>query len=374
MSRTQHSQGSSDFSVRVELGPRSYAIHVGRDLLRRAGELISSTLVPRDLFLITHPVVDRLHGEALRQGLAGRSVSVLPVPAGERQKTLRRAALLYDQLLALGADRSSAIIAFGGGVIGDLAGFVAATYMRGIAYVQVPTTLLAQVDASVGGKVAVDHPQAKNLIGAFYHPRLVIADSNTMRTLSPRDYRAGVAEVVKHGVITDAHLFDWLEGNRKAVLGREPEAVAHMVRRSCEIKATVVARDERESGLRATLNFGHTIGHALESLTSYRVLRHGEAVAIGMVAAARLAYALGLFSASQAERVERLLSSLRLPTRIPRLAVDTVLSAIRLDKKAVGGVPRFVLPVAIGRVDLVSEVSPTTLRETLLALGATAEL
>jgi 3-dehydroquinate synthase len=222
--------------------------------------------------------------------------------------------------------------------------------------------------------VAVDHPQAKNLIGAFYHPRLVIADSNTMRTLSPRDYRAGVAEVVKHGVITDPHLFDWLEGNRKAVLGREPEAVAHMVRRSCEIKATVVARDERESGLRATLNFGHTIGHALESLTSYRVLRHGEAVAIGMVAAARLACALGLFSASQAERVERLLSSLRLPTRIPRLPVDTVLSAIRLDKKAVGGAPRFVLPVSIGRMDLVSEVSPTTLRKTLLALGATAEL
>jgi len=358
--------------IRVELGPRSYHIHIGPGLLRRAGELISSALTPRRLFLITHPVVDRLHGEALREGLGGWQMATLPVPAGERQKSLRRAAGLWDELLALGADRSSAIIAFGGGVIGDLAGFVAATYMRGIAYVQVPTTLLAQVDSSVGGKVAVDHPRAKNLIGAFYQPQLVIADCDIVRTLPFRDYRAGLAEVVKHGVIADAELFGWLESNVGAVRARDPAAIAHMVGRSCEIKAAVVARDERESGPRAILNFGHTVGHALESLTGYRTLRHGEAVAIGMVAAARLACGLGRLSSGEADRIERLLTSLRLPVRIPGLAAGAIVSAMAADKKAIAGGPRFVLPIAIGRVEMACEVAPLAVRETLVAAGAAA--
>lgn len=355
----------------MELGDRSYDIHIGPGLLRRAGELISSALTPGRLFIITHPVVDRLHGEELRQGLAGWEMTALLVPAGERQKSLRRAAVLYDELLALGADRASAIIAFGGGVIGDLAGFAAATYMRGLAYVQVPTTLLAQVDSSVGGKVAVDHPRAKNLIGAFYQPRLVIADCEAVRSLSAREYRAGLAEVVKHGIIADAGLFGWLESNAGAVLARDPAAVAHMVRRSCEIKAAVVAQDERESGPRATLNLGHTVAHALESLTGYRALRHGEAVAIGTATAARLACALGRLSSGEADRIERLLSSLRLPTRIPGLAAGAIVPAMAADKKAVAGGLRFVLPIAIGGVEIVSDVPAGALRETLVAAGAT---
>ena len=357
-------------ALRVELGARSYQIHIAPDLLRDAGRLIAEAVDFDRAFVVTNPVVERRHGAALRDGLRGLPCETVVVPAGERQKCLRRASRLYDGLLARGADRRCGVIAFGGGVIGDLAGFVAATYMRGIAYIQIPTTLLAQVDSSVGGKVAVDHPKAKNLIGAFYQPRLVLADPGVLRSLPAREYRAGLAEVVKHGLIADAELFGWLERNCGPLRRRDPDAISHVVRRSCEIKAEVVRRDERESGQRAILNFGHTVGHALETLTGYRTLRHGEAVAIGMVAASRLAQALGRFPMAEADRLERLLKTLSLPVRIPPVPADDVLRAMRSDKKAVGGAPRFVLPRAIGSVAIGAEVRPEEIARVLTNLGA----
>ena len=358
--------------LRVELGERSYDIHVGFGVLQRAGELIVGATGENRGFIVTHPIVDRLHGGSLRRSLGTFLCETILVPPGERQKSLRRAAALWDEMLARGADRRSVVLAFGGGVIGDLAGFAAATYMRGVPYVQIPTTLLAQVDASIGGKVAINHTKAKNLIGAFYQPRLVLADVAVLKTLRARDYRAGLAEVVKHAVIADAGLFEWLEENERATTRREPGALSHLVRRCCEIKADVVGRDERESGLRAILNFGHTIGHALEALTAYRSLRHGEAVSVGMVAAARAAQLLGMFSREEGGRIERLLAKLRLPTRIPATPVSDILAAIRSDKKAVAGAPRFVLPRGIGRVEVVSGVNEAALVRALTDLGASS--
>lgn len=356
--------------VPVALGKRSYRVMIGPGLLAQAGELMARALGAPRAFVVTNPVVHRLHGATLARGLGGLQAEVLLVPPGERHKTLRRAGLLYDHLLARGADRRSAVVAFGGGVIGDLAGFVAATYMRGVPYVQIPTTLLAQVDASVGGKVAVDHPKAKNLIGAFHQPRLVVADTEALGTLPPREYRAGLAEVVKHGVIADPALFAWLEESAAALARREEGAVMHVVARSCEIKADVVRRDEREEGLRAILNYGHTVGHALEAVTGYRVLRHGEAVAIGMVVAARLARGLGMCEQRECQRLERLLEALDLPARLPSVPASALLMAMQADKKALGGAPRLVLPRAIGRVEVVSGVRRSALRRALVALGA----
>lgn len=357
--------------VRVGLGDRSYGIWIGPGLLPRLGELAAQAVPAAGrLFVITHPRLERLHGAGLLASLGPRLGGTLHVPAGERSKTLRRAERLYDELLALGADRTSVVVAFGGGVIGDLAGFVAATYMRGLAFIQVPTTLLAQVDASVGGKVAVDHPKAKNLIGAFHQPRLVVADTEVLRTLSGRDYRAGLAEVVKHGAIADAALFAWIGSSQEALLRRDSEAIIHAVRRSCEIKAEVVARDERESGLRAILNFGHTVGHALESLTGYTALRHGEAVAIGMAAAARLSERLGLCESGTAARLEGVLAGLRLPVRIPGLRAGEIITAARSDKKAVEGTLRLVLLRGLGSVEVVTGAPTEELRRVLISLGA----
>jgi 3-dehydroquinate synthase len=361
---------SSEQRVRVGLGDRSYDIWIGPGLLPRLGELAAEAVPAGRLFVVAHPRLERLHGAALLASLEPRLGGVLHVPAGERFKTLHRAERLYDELLALGADRTSVIVAFGGGVIGDLAGFVAATYMRGLAFIQVPTTLLAQVDASVGGKVAVDHPKAKNLVGAFHQPRLVVADTEVLRTLSGRDYRAGLAEVVKHGAIADADLFAWIESSQQVLERRDPEAVAHAVRRSCEIKADVVARDERESGLRAILNFGHTVGHALESLTGYTTLRHGEAVAIGMAAAARLSERLGLCEPGIAARLEAVLAGLRLPIRIAGLRADDIIAAARSDKKAVGGALRLVLLRRLGEVEVVAGAPEEEIRRVLISLGA----
>jgi 3-dehydroquinate synthase len=361
--------------VAVALGDRSYRIHVGRGLLAQSGRLIASPPGGR-AFVITHAVVDRLHGGALSKGLGRLEAQKILVPVGERQKSLRRAALLWDELLARGADRRCLIIAFGGGVIGDLAGFVAATYMRGLPYLQVPTTLLAQVDSSVGGKVAINHPRAKNLIGAFHQPLAVIADVAVLGTLRPRDYREGVAEVVKTALIADADLFRWLEEQQGLVMARDPDALAYLVRRCCEIKAQVVAADERESGPRAMLNLGHTVAHALEALGGYGRLRHGEAVAIGMVVAARIARRLGRgqetrsFPTETEERLVRLLGAFGLPTRIPGTPVGAILAAARADKKAIAGRPRFVLPRGIGRVEWDREVPVEVVKTALTETGA----
>jgi len=360
----------TEAALRVQLEERSYDIHVGSGVLARAGELIQAATGSPIGFVITHPIVNRHHGEALGKGLGDLARQTILVPSGERQKSLRRAAALWDELLSRGADRRSVVVAFGGGVIGDLAGFVAATYMRGIPYVQVPTTLLAQVDSSVGGKVAINHPKGKNLVGAFYQPCLVLADATVLTTLRARDYRAGLAEVVKHAVIADAGMFDWLAQNARAAARREPSAVSYMVRRSCEIKADVVRRDEREAGLRAMLNFGHTVAHALESLGGYRAFRHGEAVSVGMAAAVRIAQRMRLLPAEEGQRVEGLLATLGLPTRISSVPVVDIVKAMRSDKKAVAGSPRFVLPRAIGAVDIEVAVDPAVLRRVLVELGA----
>jgi 3-dehydroquinate synthase len=372
--RDSRSNALTSRPLRVELGDRSYEIHVGSGLLERAGDLIAAAAGGGRRFVVTHPAIERLHGESLRRGLGAVPCETILVPSGERQKSLRRAAALWDALQAGGADRRSVVVAFGGGVIGDLAGFAAAAYMRGIAYVQIPTTLLAQVDSSVGGKVAVNHPAAKNLIGAFHQPRLVLADAAVLQTLRARDYRSGLAEVVKHAAIADAEMFAWLETETRAAAGRESSAIARMVRRSCEIKAEVVRRDERESGLRAVLNFGHTVGHGLESVMGYSALRHGEGVAIGMVAAARIGRHLGMCSAEVGDRLAALLESLRLPTRIPGTPLSGILNAMRSDKKAVDGSPRFVLPRDIGTVQAGCEAPPKTVSRVLVELGAsTAE-
>jgi 3-dehydroquinate synthase len=355
----------------VRLGERSYQIHVGAGALGRAGDLIRATAGRRG-FVITDPRVNGLHGAALRAGLGRFEAETILVPPGERQKSLRRAGLLWDQLLRRGADRASVVIAFGGGVIGDLAGFVAATYMRGLPYVQLPTTLLAQVDSSVGGKVAINHPRAKNLIGAFHQPRVVVADVSVLSTLRPRDYREGLAEVAKAAAIADRALFGWLERNRADVLGRDPEALTHLVRRCCEIKARVVEADERESGPRALLNFGHTVGHALESLTGYGALRHGEAVSIGMAGAARVSRLLGLLSEEDEKQLTALLAGFGLPTKIAGLGAPAVLDRLRLDKKAIGGVPRLVLLTAIGQAEWGRQVPPRILQAALRGIGATA--
>jgi 3-dehydroquinate synthase len=356
-------------AVTVALGERCYRIHVGRGLLAESGRLIASPRGGR-AFVITHAIVDRLHGGALREGLGRLEAQTISVPVGERQKSIRRAAVLWDELLARGADRRSTIIAFGGGVIGDLAGFVAATYMRGLPYVQVPTTLLAQVDSSVGGKVAINHPRAKNLIGAFHQPLAVIADVAVLATLRPRDYREGLAEVVKTALIADADLFRWLEEQGRLVMARDPDALAHLVRRCCEIKAHVVAADERESGPRAMLNLGHTVAHALEALGGYRRLRHGQAVSIGMVVAARIARRLGRAPAATAERLVRLLGAFGLPARIPGAPAAAILAAARADKKAIAGIPRFVLPRGIGRVEWDREVPVEVVKMALKETGA----
>lgn len=306
--------------------------------------------------MVTNPVVNRLWGGAACRSLdaAGLLTVLIEVPAGERYKALATVRRIYARLVEAGLDRRCAVVALGGGVIGDLAGFVAATYLRGVAFVQAPTTLLAQVDASVGGKVAVDLPQGKNLVGAFHQPAVVVIDVTTLQTLPPRELRSGLAEVVKHGVIADPDLFSYLEAHVAHAAAAESAVMRHLVRRSCEIKAAVVSADERDQGERAVLNFGHTIGHALETHFRYRRLRHGAAVAAGMVAACRVAERLDLLRDDTADRLIALLRRLRLPTHVTGAAADDLLPIIRRDKKAIDQEVRMVLPVRLGEVTVMS--------------------
>ncbi|GBC81689.1 3-dehydroquinate synthase [bacterium HR10] len=354
--------------VRVSLDERSYDIVIGEEVLARAGELVRAALgeAPR-LALISNARVFGLYGAKLRSGLrrAGFSVSVHLIGDGERYKTVRTVERLYEELADQHLDRASAIIALGGGVVGDVAGFVAATFLRGIAYVQIPTTLLAAIDSSVGGKTGVNLPQGKNLVGAFHQPRLVLADVSTLRTLPRRELAAGLCEALKYGVIRDAALFDWIVERVEALKAGEAAALVPVIRRCCEIKADVVRRDERESGLRRILNFGHTFGHALEAVTGYRRLKHGEAVGYGMIMAARLAVRLGLLSSEEAERLRRaVIACGRFPS-IADLDPEAVLAAMRHDKKARAGRLTFVLPVRIGRVTVREDVPPSLVRAVL---------
>lgn len=359
--------------VYIDLGPRSYYIYIGSGLLSRLGAYLQNIEVTRKALLVTNPVVGSLYGAAAAASLAGAGFQVVraEIPDGEEYKNLDKAAELYDLAYAHGLDRRSPVVALGGGVIGDLAGFVAATYLRGVPFVQVPTTLLAQVDASVGGKVAVNHPRGKNIIGAFYQPRLVLADLDTLKTLHPREIRAGLAEVIKYGVIADRDFFGWLEENLERLLTLEPGPLARAVAASCRIKARVVQEDETEQGRRAILNFGHTVGHAIEALTGYTLYRHGEAVAVGMAVAVRLAVALGMLPEGEAARVVSLIRRAGLPLAIPaELTPDALLGSMRRDKKVLAGRLTFVVPVAIGQVEVVRDVGETVVRQVLEACRA----
>lgn len=361
--------------VRVDLGPRSYEVRVvtdrsaelgrfARDCLNRgwSGESCRNGLIVTDENLAdsTGPVVASLAS-------SGIDAAVAVVPAGEGSKSLERASELYDRLIDRKADRHTLIVALGGGVIGDLAGFVASTYVRGLPLFMIPTSLLAQVDSSVGGKVGVNHPRAKNVIGAFHQPIGVWIDTSSLHSLPDREFRCGLAEVVKYGVILDADFFEWLENQAEAILRRDPTALRRVVSRSCELKAAVVSRDEREeTGLRAVLNFGHTIGHAIEAVAGYGGdYRHGEAVAAGMVAESRIAERLGWIGADATERLVRLLEKFGLPVAAPGLDHAALLDAMARDKKNRGGRVRFVLPRTIGQVELTDAATLDDVRAVL---------
>jgi 3-dehydroquinate synthase len=339
--------------IRVALQERSYSIHVGSDLLAEAGELVAALGRLGSILLVTNPTVRALYGDVVVTALAaaGRAApAVVEIPDGEQYKTVATLERIYDAALDAGVDRSSVVVALGGGVVGDVAGFAAATLLRGVRLVMVPTTLLAQVDSSVGGKTGVNRPQGKNLVGAFHQPSLVVADTKTLATLSDREYGAGLAEVVKYGVTLDEALFELLERRSGEILARDPELLAEIVARSARLKADVVERDEREGGLRRILNFGHTVGHALEQVTGYTRYLHGEAVAIGMVAAAELSQRIGTCGEDVVPRLVRLLDRLGLQASLPGdVDLDAVARAVALDKKVERGRVAFIVLDGVGR-------------------------
>jgi len=352
-------------TLTVELGERSYPIHIGDGALRGLGAFVAARLEARRCLLVSDTRVAPLYGDAATASLeaAGFTVTHHTIPEGEPSKSIDPFMAIQDALVAMAADRATPVIALGGGVVGDLTGFAASCYMRGVPFVQVPTTLLAQVDSSVGGKTAINHPQAKNTIGCFYQPQLVVADTATLATLERRQLLAGFAEVVKYGVIWDAELFAQLERDLDAILALDPDALAPVIHRCCAIKAEVVSRDEREGGLRAILNFGHTLGHAVEALAGYGEILHGEAVAMGMVAAARLGETLGRTEPGTATRIEQLLARAGLPTAFPALPADHLLATLTHDKKATAGIPRFVLARKLGEVEIVDQVAEGAILE-----------
>ena len=341
-------------TVNVSLGDRSYNIEIGASL-EKTGERLKDLGFGRKMALVTNPTVKKLYGQRVVDSLkaAGFMVMSIEIPDGEQYKNLDWANAIYTALLTNFFDRTSALVALGGGVIGDLTGFAAATFMRGVPFVQVPTTLLAMVDSSVGGKTGVNHPMGKNMIGAFHQPKKVLMDLSVLTSLPKEEFLSGMAEVIKYGVIWDAALFEYLDKNRGKILALDPDALAYIIQRSCEIKAEVVSKDEREGGLRAILNYGHTVGHAVEKAENY-TMRHGHAVSIGMVYASRLAHETGLCDASVPGRVEELITSYGLPVDLTvlsrRPAVAELMDTMQIDKKAEGGKVKFVLPKKIGEV------------------------
>ncbi len=337
MSKPEH-------GVRIDLGERSYLIDIGAGLLAQASSFARCPQAAAAL-IVSNNTVAPLYAQALRAALLPRypQVHQLVLPDGEAHKDWATLNLIFDALLHHGCDRKTVLFALGGGVVGDMTGFAAASYMRGVPFVQVPTTLLAQVDSSVGGKTAINHPLGKNMIGAFHQPQLVVCDLDTLKTLPERELSAGLAEIIKYGPIADMGFMGWLEGNMGALRARDAQALAHAVRRSCEIKAQVVGADERESGLRAILNFGHTFGHAIEAAMGYGAWLHGEAVGAGMVMAATLSQRLGLVDAAFVQRLTQLIASAGLPTQGPVIDADKYLRLMRADKKSEGGDIRFVL-------------------------------
>ena len=349
-------------TLTVELGERSYPIVIGSGLLG-GGFDITQYGAGADCLVVSNGTVAPLYLDKLEACLRGKSIATIRLEDGEQYKTLAAMQSILDKLVAEGANRDTTVVALGGGVVGDIAGFAAACYMRGVAFIQVPTTLLAQVDSSVGGKTGVNHPHGKNLIGAFHQPRLVLIDTDTLDTLPDRELRAGMAEVIKYGAIADVRFLEWLEENVDSILGRDEEALAFAIRRSCELKAQVVAEDERESGRRAILNFGHTFGHAIERCQGYRDWLHGEAVAAGMVMAAELS---GL-DAGDVDRLRRLLQAAGLPVAPPKAGADRLLDAMGMDKKVAQKKLRFVLLRAPGQAYLSGEYDTDRLGQVLSA-------
>ena len=331
-------------TLSVSLADRSYPIHIGSGLCAEA-RLIPEKLLMGKAVVITNETVAPLYLETVLAGLRARGTACIPVvlPDGEAYKNSQTLNRIFDELLTNRCERKTPLIALGGGVIGDLTGFAAATYQRGVPFIQIPTTLLAQVDSAVGGKTAINHPLGKNMIGAFYQPQVVIADMDTLRTLPPREFAAGLAEVIKYGFIRDPEFLDWLEKNIDRLLALEPEALAFAVERSCQNKADVVANDERETGERALLNFGHTFGHAIEAGMGYGAWLHGEAVAAGMVMAARFSAKLGFIAKADVQRVVDILMRAKLPVAAPELGADRYLDLMGHDKKVEGGRIKFIL-------------------------------
>src|SRR5574340_461087 len=353
--------------IRVELGERSYNIMISSEMLKDIGGIFEKFKFSNKAALISNPTVYALYGKTVSESLraSGCDLTEVILPDGEEYKSLASTEKIYEALLKAKLDRNSALIALGGGVIGDITGFAASTYMRGVDFIQVPTTLLAQVDSSVGGKTGVNHTLGKNMIGTFWQPRLVWVDISTLHSLSRRNFLAGIAEIVKYGIIRDPEFFAWLEQNMDRLLAREPEALSHAIYRSCRNKAEVVAADERESGGRALLNLGHTFGHAIEAGLGYGTWLHGEAVAAGTVLAADLSRRLGWLCEADVARIRALFTRARLPDTAPDLGEAAYLRLMGLDKKVEGGRIRFVLLRRIGEAVLSADVPPETLSATL---------
>ncbi len=338
--------------IKVSLATRSYCVNVGAGLLAHINLIVSHLPQPR-VALVTNDVIWPLYGKALADALTASNIKVIPIilPDGESHKGWPALNMIFDALLDHACDRRTTLIALGGGVIGDITGFAAATYQRGVPFIQIPTTLLAQVDSSVGGKTAINHPRGKNMIGAFYQPQLVLADTETLATLPARELRAGLAEVIKYGLILDATFFDWLEKNLAALLARDPVALIHAITRSCQIKAAVVADDERETAAergRALLNLGHTFGHAIETALGYGTWLHGEAVACGMMLAIKFSHSLGHVDEEAVTRTEQIFEAAGLPTAMPNISADEMMQHMGRDKKNEAGVIKLILLKSIG--------------------------
>jgi 3-dehydroquinate synthase len=351
-------------TLQVDVGHSRYPIAIGPGLLTNTA-LLDTHIRGRDLLIVTNAIVARLYLAKLGAGLAGRRVAECILPDGEQHKTLQTAGWVFDALVAKKMNRDATVLALGGGVVGDIAGFAAASYQRGVGYVQIPTTLLAQVDSSVGGKTGVNHSGGKNLIGAFYQPQSVIADLDTLTTLPDRELRSGLAEIIKYGCVWDPLLFDWLDTHIPELLARDADALAYAIARSCEIKATVVAKDEREQNLRAILNFGHTFGHAIEAATAYGTYLHGEAVGMGMLMAADLSHRLGLIDRHTQDRLRDILTRAGLPTAVPRIGAAKAKGLMQMDKKVLAGAVRLVLLEKLGRAILTADYPQKALDATL---------
>lgn len=353
-------------TLTVDLGDRSYPIFIGLGLLEQKN-LVAPYVKAKQVMIVTNETIAPLYLEQTLALFNDFETHHVILPDGEEYKNITVLNTIFDKLLTQHCDRQVTLVALGGGVIGDMTGFAAACYQRGVPFIQIPTTLLSQVDSSVGGKTGVNHPQGKNMIGAFHQPQCVLIDTNTLKTLESRQLSAGLAEVVKYGLINDAEFFDWLEQNTQALLNLKPEAIAYAVERSCLDKANVVAQDEKEKGMRALLNLGHTFGHTIEAGMGYGIVLHGEAVAIGMVLAANMSQRLGWMDAASVARIEAILQAMNLPTRIPQdVTTKRMLELMKVDKKVQAGKVRLILMKGIGEALLVDDYPADVLQQTLV--------